>query len=170
MPVRCAVLTISDRSFSGQREDSSGPILVQKAREAGWEVVATNIVPDDFETIRNSLIDWCDQDKADIILTTGGTGFSGRDITPEATQTVIQRFAPGLAEAMRQKSLEKTPHAMLSRGVAGIRSRSLIINLPGSPKAAAENLDVVIPVITHAVALLREDPGAEQGHRFPKEK
>jgi molybdopterin adenylyltransferase len=169
MPVHCAVLTISDRSFLGQREDASGPILVEKALYAGWNVVTTKVVPDDFDAIRNSLIEWCDLAKIDLILTTGGTGFSGRDITPEATQSVIQRFAPGLAEAMRQQSLLKTPHAMLSRGIAGIRSRTLIINLPGSPKAASENLDVVMPVISHAVELLHEDPGAEQGHRFLSE-
>jgi len=170
MPVKCAVLTISDRSYIGQREDASGPLLVEKARQAGWEVVAEKVVPDEYDTIRTTLMEWCDQGQVDLVLTTGGTGFSGRDITPEATQSVIQRFAPGLAEAMRQRSLEKTPHAMLSRGVAGIRSRTLIINLPGSPKAASENLDVVIPVITHAVELLRENPGAEQGHRFPSNK
>ncbi len=166
MPVKCAVLTISDRSYIGQREDASGPLLVEKARLAGWEVVAEKIVPDEYDVIRNSLVEWCDQGQVDLILTTGGTGFSGRDITPEATRSVIQRFAPGLAEAMRQRSLEKTPHAMLSRGIAGIRSRTLIINLPGSPKAASENLDVVIPVISHAVELLRENPASEQGHHF----
>jgi len=170
MALRCAVLTISDRSYLGQREDASGPVLVNKVREAGWEVVGEKIVPDDYDAIRKSLIEWCDHGQIDFILSTGGTGFSGRDITPEATQSVIQRFAPGLSEAMRQKSLEKTPHAMLSRGVAGIRSRTLIINLPGSPKAALENLDVVIPVLPHAVELLHEDPGAENGHRFNSNK
>ena len=166
MPVRCAVLTISDRSYSGQREDRSGPVLVAKAQEAGWEVIAQKVVPDDFNAIRDSLMEWCEIGQVDLILTTGGTGFSGRDITPEATGSVVQRFAPGIAEAMRQESLKKTPHAMLSRGVAGIRLRTLIINLPGSPKAAAENLDVVIPVITHAVELLQETPSAEKGHTF----
>ena len=166
MPVRCAVLTISDRSSSGQREDKSGPILVEKVQEVGWEVTAQRIVPDDFNAIRDSLMEWCDSGQVDLILTTGGTGFSGRDITPEATQSVIQRFAPGLAEAMRFESLKKTPHAMLSRGIAGIRSQTLVINLPGNPKAAVENLDVVIPVIAHAVELLQETPNAEQGHAF----
>ena len=170
MTVRCAVLTISDRSYLGQREDASGPVLVEKAQEAGWELVTTQTVPDDFDAIRNCLIQWCDQEKIDLILTTGGTGFSSRDITPEATHSVIHRFAPGLAEAMRQKSLEKTPHAMLSRGITGIRTHTLIINLPGSPKAASENLDVVIPVVPHAIELLQEDPGAEQGHYFPTQK
>jgi molybdopterin adenylyltransferase len=170
MAVRCAVLTISDRSYAGQREDASGPILVEKARKAGWDVVSIKVVPDDFDSIRDSLISWCDQDQVDLVLTTGGTGFSGRDITPEATLAVIQRSAPGLAEAMRQQSLAKTPHAMLSRGVAGIRSRTLIINLPGSPVAASENLDVVIPVISHAVELLHENPHAEQGHHFKSDR
>ncbi len=165
-PIRCAILTVSDRSSKGERLDSSGPILIARIQEAGWTVVATAVVPDDSGLILHKLVTWCDGDMADLILTTGGTGFAPRDITPEATQAVIQRAAPGIAEAMRQESLRKTPHAMLSRGIAGIRRHTLIINLPGSPTAAAENLEVVIPVIPHAVQLLREAPDSEQGHQY----
>jgi molybdopterin adenylyltransferase len=165
-PIRCAILTISDRSSKGDRLDSSGPSLAARAQEAGWTVVATAVVPDESGAILHKLVTWCDGDQADVILTTGGTGFAPRDITPEATQAVIQRAAPGIAEAMRQDSLRKTPHAMLSRGIAGIRKHTLIINLPGSPKAALENLEVVVPVIPHAVQLLQEAPDSEYGHQY----
>lgn len=124
------------------------------------------IVPDDVLVLQDTLSNWADGRQFDVILTTGGTGFAPRDVTPEATQAVIQKSAPGLAEAMRLASLQITPHAMLSRGIAGIRDRTLIINLPGSPKAALENLDVVIPVLPHAVELLQEDAGAEAGHQI----
>jgi molybdenum cofactor synthesis domain-containing protein len=122
-------------------------------------------VADEMDALVRILTDWADGDDMDLILTTGGTGFSPRDITPEATLAVIHRLAPGLAEAMRNVSLRITPHAMLSRAMAGIRSRTLIINLPGSPKAAVENLAVIIPVLPHAVKLLRQDPSAEAGHQ-----
>ena len=124
----------------------------------------TAIVPDDLECMREILSTWADSGEMDIILTTGGTGFAPRDVTPEATSLVIDRQAPGLAEAMRLESMKVTPHAMLSRAVAGIRGRVLIINLPGSPKAAVENLQVVLPVLAHAVELLKEDPDAEKHH------
>jgi molybdenum cofactor synthesis domain-containing protein len=124
------------------------------------------IVPDEREAIQKTLITWSDEGNLDVILTTGGTGFSPRDVTPEATQAVIERLAPGLAEAMRQSSLVVTPHAMLSRALAGIRKRTLIVNLPGSPKAAVENLQVILPVLPHAVQLLTEDPHAEADHRL----
>ncbi len=158
MVIRVAILTVSDRSARGERPDASGPALVEAVQSQGWTVESTHLVPDDRDLIREVLIERCDHDLVDLILTTGGTGFSPRDVTPEATQDVIERPAPGLAEAMRQSSLQKTPHAMLSRAAAGIRGRTLIINLPGSPKAALENLQVVIPVIPHAVQLLQEDP------------
>jgi len=122
------------------------------------------ILPDDESVIRQTLIDWVDGNEVDIILTTGGTGFSHRDVTPEATRSVIEREAPGLAEAMRAASLKITPHAMLSRVVAGIRNKTLIINLPGSPKGAVENLQVVMPVLPHAVQLLQENPESESSH------
>jgi molybdopterin adenylyltransferase len=168
--IRCAVLTISDRSARGERPDTSGVALADKAKLAGWQVMATALVPDEIELIKAALIDWCDQDNIDLILTTGGTGFSPRDITPEATLAVVQRLAPGIAEAMRMESLRKTPHGMLSRGVAGIRGHTLIINFPGSPKAVLENLDVVMPVLPHAIELITDRPGTEQGHQFSNPK
>jgi molybdopterin adenylyltransferase len=160
------ILTISDRSARGERPDESGPAIAQAVLEHGWEALRSAIIPDDMDDIKRILSDWSDSGELDVILTTGGTGFSPRDITPEATEAVIQRRAPGLAEAMRNASLGITPHAMLSRATAGIRSRTLIVNLPGSPKAAVENLAVLIPVLPHAVELLQEAPNAEQGHQL----
>jgi molybdopterin adenylyltransferase len=164
MSLRVGILTISDRSSRGERADTSGPMLEQMVREQGWQVVQSDILPDELMILRDRLATWADSEELDVILTTGGTGFSPRDITPEATLAVIDRAAPGMAEAMRAASLQVTPHAMLSRATAGMRGRTLIINLPGSPKAARENLEVVIPVLPHAVALLGEDPEAEAGH------
>ncbi len=123
-----------------------------------------SLLPDEESAIRAILSDWADSGELDVILTTGGTGFSPRDVTPEATRAVIEREAPGLAEAMRAFSLRITPHAMLSRIVTGIRKKTLILNLPGSPKGAMENLEVVIPVLPHAVQLLQEDPHSESTH------
>jgi len=165
MNLRFAVLTVSDRSSQGERKDRSGPELVKVITAQGWQVTNTEIVPDEVERITEIFLEWCGAGDVDVILSTGGTGFAPRDITPEATKQVVERSAPGLAEAMRSASLEITPHAMLSRGAAGIRDKTLIINLPGSPKAARENLEVVLPVLPHAVDLLREDPEAERGHR-----
>lgn len=164
MALRFAVLTVSDRSARGEREDQSGPALVHLIEEHGWSVIRRSILPDDLGLLRATLEFWSDSAQADIILTTGGTGFAPRDVTPEATRAVIQREAPGLAEAMRAASLAKSPHAMLSRAVAGIRGRVLILNLPGSPRAAVENLQAVLPALEHAVSLLREDPASEAGH------
>jgi molybdenum cofactor synthesis domain-containing protein len=164
MTLRFGILTSSDRSSQGERPDLSGPMLSDLVTAQGWTVTRTVIVPDDLEALRETLSAWADSGEMDIILTTGGTGFAPRDVTPEATRLVIDRPAPGLAEAMRQESLKVTPHAMLSRAVAGMRGKVLIINLPGSPKAAAENLQVVLPVLAHAVELLKEDPGAEEHH------
>lgn len=166
MSVRVSILTISDRSSRGEREDLSGPALNDLVSSQGWKVVFSEIIPDDLITIQETLITWSDSDDQDLILTTGGTGFAPRDITPEATLAVIDRAAPGLAEAMRTASMEITKHAMLSRAVAGIRGNALIINLPGSPKAAVENLSVIIPVIPHAVQLLSGDAKAEAGHNL----
>ena len=165
MNLRFGILTSSDRSSRGERPDLSGPALQELVRAQGWIVTLTSIVPDDLETLRETLCTWADGGEVDIILTTGGTGFAPRDVTPEATAQVIDRLAPGLAEAMRQESLKVTPHAMLSRAAAGIRGRVLIINLPGSPGAAVENLQVVLPVLEHALELLREDPQAEKHHQ-----
>ncbi len=164
MEIRFGILTISDRSSRGERADASGPALAQAISGQGWQVVAQTVVPDEIGPIGAILTDWADRGIADVILTTGGTGFSLRDITPEATLAVIERLAPGLAEAMRAASLRITPHAMLSRSIAGIRRQTLIINLPGSPKAAVENLEVILPVLPHAVLMLRDDPKYEAGH------
>lgn len=164
MTLQVGILTISDRAFRGEREDASGPELMRLVQEAGWFVIIKALLPDDEAAIREKLIAWADGNELDVILTTGGTGFAPRDVTPEATRAVIEREAPGLAEAMRAASLKVTPHAMLSRIVAGIRKKTLIINLPGSPKGAVENFQVVMPVLPHAVQLLREDPASETGH------
>ncbi|HJS18595.1 MAG TPA: MogA/MoaB family molybdenum cofactor biosynthesis protein [Anaerolineales bacterium] len=164
MTIRFGILTLSDRSARGEREDASGPALVRLVQTEGWSVTRQALLPDDESALRDLLISWADSAEMDVILTTGGTGFSPRDVTPEATRAVIEREAPGLAEAMRAASLKITPHAMLSRIVTGIRKKTLIINLPGSPKGAVENLQVVIPVLPHAVQLLREDPASEAAH------
>jgi molybdenum cofactor synthesis domain-containing protein len=162
--IKIGILTISDRSARGERPDASGPALQALVEARGWQVARTGIVPDDLLTISDTLVDWCSSGEVDVLLTTGGTGFSPRDVTPEATLAVVERQAPGLAEAMRQASLQATPHAMLSRAAAGIRAQTLIINLPGSPKGATENLQVVLAVLPHAVQLLRQDPNAERNH------
>lgn len=164
MKLRVGILTASDRSWRGERDDLSGPVLAEMVRANDWDVVETLIVPDEIDVLRDTLILWADSGDLDIILTTGGTGFAPRDVTPEATRLVMDKLAPGLSEAMRAESLKVTPHAMLSRSVAGIRGRVLIVNLPGSPKAARENLTVIQPVLGHAVQLLREDKDAEAGH------
>lgn len=164
MSLRFGVLTLSDRSAKGERADVSGPALADLVHARGWSVVKQAILPDDESTIHAALTEWADSGELDIILTTGGTGFAPRDVTPEATRKVIQREAPGLAEAMRADSLKKTPHAMLSRAVAGIRGRTLIINLPGSPKGAVENLQTVLSVLPHAIQLLTDDPTSEASH------
>lgn len=165
MQIICAVLTLSDRAAQGNRADVTGPALVAALIQHGYLVEQTAILPDDFEQIKQCLIDWSDTGNLHIIFTAGGTGFSPRDVTPEATLAVIQRQAPGLAEAMRQQSLLVTPHAMLSRAVAGMRGTTLIINLPGSPNGAIENLTTLLPVLQHAVDLLQNAPLAEQGHK-----
>ena len=164
MTIRFGILTLSDRSSQGEREDSSGPALARLVQAEGWSVTKQDILPDNESAIRQTLIDWTDNNEMDVILTTGGTGFSPRDVTPEATRAVIDRDAPGLAEAMRAASLKITPHAMLSRIVTGIRKKTLIINLPGSPKGAVENLQVIVPVLPHAIQLLQEDPESESTH------
>jgi molybdopterin adenylyltransferase len=164
MTIRFAILTLSDRSARGERADASGPALARLIEAEGWTVTTQDLLPDDESAIRERLRTWADNGEMDVILTTGGTGFAPRDVTPEATRAVIDREAPGLAESMRAASLKVTPHAMLSRIVTGIRKRTLILNLPGSPKGAVENLQVVIPVLPHAVQLLREDPASESTH------
>lgn len=156
---------MSDRSSRGDREDTAGPALKEKILAQGWNVARQKIIPDDIHEIQRILTTWSNTGDLHIILTTGGTGFSPRDVTPDATQSVIDRPAPGITEAMRAVSRQVTPHAMLSRAVAGIRKRTLIINLPGSPTGALENLEVALPVLLHAVELLTDNPKAEAGHR-----
>lgn len=155
--MRAAILTLSDKGSRGERVDESGPALALWLAEQGVRTVLTDVIADDFEQIVTMLIAWADADKADLILTTGGTGVSPRDVTPEATMRVVDRIIPGIGELMRLKSLEKTPMASLSRAVAGIRSQALIINLPGSPKGAVENLEAIWPVVGHAVEKIRGD-------------
>ena len=164
--IRVGILTISDRSARGERPDTGGPLIARMLSEKfDWDCGLTAVVPDDPPQIRDILIDWADQDRCSLILTTGGTGLAPRDVTPEATRAVLDREAPGIPEALRAASLAITKHAMLSRQVAGVRKRALIINLPGNPKAVRENLDVLIPILPHALELLWDDPGAEAGHR-----
>jgi molybdopterin adenylyltransferase len=167
MDIRVGILTISDRSSQGKRTDASGPSLSESVQKLGWTVQVTGLVPDEIDEIKAILLDWVDRQDVDIVFTTGGTGFSPRDVTPEATMAVIQKMAPGLTEGMRSASLKITPYAMLSRAVAGIRDRTLIINFPGSPKAALENLESIQSILPHAVQLLQNDPGAEAGHSQP---
>jgi len=167
MSIKFAILTVSDRSSSGLRDDLSGPALQGAVGDYGWEVAQTDIVSDEISVIKERLCQWSDSGKINVILTTGGTGFTPRDVTPEATKEILDRNAPGLAEAMRAGSLTITPHAMLSRAVAGIRKQTLIINLPGSPKGALENFRIIAPVLPHAVQLLENDSGAEESHQRP---
>ena len=156
---KAAILTISDRSARGEREDLSGPALARAARDAGLEVSVQEIVPDEQEIIASRLRALADGGQVQLVLSTGGTGVAPRDVTPEATLAVIERRVPGLAEAMRARSLAVTPHAMLSRAEAGVRGRCLIVNLPGSPRGAVECFRVIAPALDHALRLLAgEDP------------
>ncbi|MDD2897251.1 MAG: MogA/MoaB family molybdenum cofactor biosynthesis protein [Desulfuromonadaceae bacterium] len=165
--MRAAILTLSDKGSRGERVDESGPALSAWLAERGVVTTQSRIIADEFDQIVQVLTEWADTDAADLILTTGGTGVSPRDITPEATLQVVERVIPGLGELMRSKSLEKTTMASLSRAVAGIRKQSLIINLPGSPKGARENLEAVWPTLGHAVEKIRG--GQEDcGNRFSK--
>ncbi len=158
---RFVILTVSDRSSRGERPDESGPALIELVQAQGWQVVGQEIVPDEVEEIKGKLKEWSDSGEVDVVLTTGGTGFAPRDVTPEATRSMVERLTPGLDEAMRIASLKVTPHAMLSRAISGILKQSLIINLPGSPKGATENLQVLFPALEHAISLLREE---DAGH------
>ncbi|MAT44533.1 MAG: molybdenum cofactor biosynthesis protein [Anaerolineaceae bacterium] len=158
------ILTISDRSSKGVRDDLSGPAILNKIESLGWNSVGYEIIPDEINIIRDQLIQWCDEIVPDIIFTTGGTGFAPRDVTPEATEKVIDKKTPGISEYIRLQSMKITPHAMLSRGIAGIRKKTLIINLPGSPKAALESIDFILPALPHAVELIHNDPKSESNH------
>ena len=151
---KAAVVTLSDKGFAGKRDDKSGPLICDLLGQAGYEVVETVLLPDEMEEIKKYLCKFCDEKRVNIVFTTGGTGLAPRDCTPEATMAVATRNVPGIAEAMRLASLKITPRAMLSRGVSVIRNETLIINLPGSPKAAKENLEAVLPSLDHGLAVL----------------
>ncbi len=155
--MKAAILTLSDRGARGERADASGPALEQWLAEQGVKTLHTEIIPDDEEAIVVKLMGWADSGAFDLILTTGGTGVSPRDVTPDATLRVVDRILPGFGEVMRARSMEKTPHAMISRAIAGIRGETLIINLPGSPRGAVENFAAVWPAVPHAVAKIKGD-------------
>lgn len=151
--IRVGVLTVSDRCSAGEQEDESGPAIVSAIPGEQYEVTRRAVVPDDVEQIASTLRSWLEH--CDLILTTGGTGLSPRDVTPEATMQVVDRLVPGICEALRADGMQKTPFSMLSRGVAGVAGGTLVVNLPGSPKAVVEGIAVLLPVIPHAVALIK---------------
>ena len=153
------IITVSDKGSQGKREDKSGPAIAEMLAGAAIDIKHTLIIPDEVDQIQKAIIQFADVEKLDVILTTGGTGVSPRDLTPDATLKVIDKEVPGMAEAMRYASMKITPHAMISRAVAGIRGRSLIINLTGSPKGAKENLAAVLPALQHAIEKIRGDDG-----------
>ena len=155
---KAAVLSVSDRSSRGERPDTGGPLVADILRAAGYEILRVCVVPDDVSRIQAALCLMADQLRADLIVTTGGTGFAPRDVTPEATVAVCGRLVPGIPEAMRYASLKHTPRAMLSRAQAGIRGQTLIINVPGSPKGARENLEAVLPALPHGLEMLSGKP------------
>jgi molybdopterin adenylyltransferase len=164
--ITVCILTVSDRSFQKMREDISGPKLKEYIEHKGWQVLDRKIVPDEPQQIQKTLKDWCRSvNSPHVILTTGGTGFAPRDVTPEATRKVIEKEAPGLAEVMRFKGLDTSPFSMLSRGTAGICGKTIIINLPGSPKAAIECVSSIVDLLPHAISLLTEEPEAEKQHK-----
>lgn len=164
--IRFGILISSDRAFRKERPDLTLPLLTNLIETQGWKVILTAILPDELALLSTTLQEWAESNQVDVILTSGGTGFSPRDVIPEATKQVVERNAPGISEAMRYESLKITPHAMLSRGVAGICRKTLIINLPGSPQGATENFLFISKVLSHAVDLIRDDPQSENGHKL----
>ncbi len=161
MEFKAAVITVSDKGAKGERVDTSGPALCKMLEEDGWNIAYTTVIPDDFETIKTELMLCADEKKIPLVLTTGGTGFSPRDITPEATLAIVERRTPGIPEAMRAESLRITPKGCLSRSEAGIRGLTLIINLPGSEKAAKENLNAVMGALKHGIEMLYSGGSAD---------
>ncbi len=167
MAISVGILTVSDRCYRGEAEDASSPLIGKwVTEELGGQVKRQGVVPDERDLIQETLISWSDEHELDLILTTGGTGFALRDVTPEATRAIIEREVPGLAEAMRLEGIKKTPHAMLSRATAGIRGRTLIVNLPGSPKAVREGLEVILPALPHGIEILKGVHGADRRHEY----
>ncbi len=156
--IKTGILTISTKGAAGLRDDESGDTVQRMLEEQGFNVVRRHIIPDRLQEIADTLVAWVDEDNLALIVTSGGTGLSPNDVTPQAMERVIGYPVPGMAEAMRAESLKKTPHAMISRAMVGVRKASLIINLPGSPKGAAENLSVVLPALSHGLAKLGGDP------------
>jgi molybdopterin adenylyltransferase len=155
--IQAGVITISDKGSRGEREDLSGKEIITLLKDIGVVIAQSKIIPDEKEEIRDTLIDYADKKSLALIITTGGTGVSPRDVTPDATLEVIDKEVPGMAEAMRRESTATTPNAMISRAVCGIRGNSLIVNLPGSPRAARENLTVLLPALKHAIEKIRGD-------------
>ncbi len=167
MAISVGILTVSDRCYRGEAEDASSPLIGKwVTEELGGQVKRQGVVPDERDLIQETLISWSDEHELDLIVTTGGTGFALRDVTPEATRAIIEREVPGLAEAMRLEGIKKTPHAMLSRATAGIRGRTLIVNLPGSPKAVREGLEVILPALPHGIEILKGVHGADRRHEY----
>jgi molybdenum cofactor synthesis domain-containing protein len=156
--IAAGVITVGDKGSHGEREDLSGRDVIRILADLPIRVDAYEIIPDEKEAIRDKIREYADRKHLDLVVTTGGTGVSPRDVTPDATLEILEKELPGMAEAMRRKSMEKTPHAMISRAVAGIRGQCLIINLPGSPKGARENLEVILPALKHAIEKIKGDP------------
>jgi len=154
-PIQAAVVTVSDKGYAGEREDVSGPLLADLLRKMGAEIVSQTIVPDKRAEIERMLMLLADEAQVDLVVTTGGTGPAPRDVTPEATQAIIEREVPGLAEVLRFEGYRKTPLAVISRGVAGIRGQTLFVNLPGSPRAVREGMETLTPILPHAIKMLR---------------
>jgi molybdopterin adenylyltransferase len=155
VPIRLAILTISDAGSRGERSDSSGDLIASWAKERGYTLAERALVPDETARVASQLAAWCDNDQVDLILTTGGTGLTDRDVTPEATRAILDKEAPGIAEALRMSAFPRFPRAALSRGLAGVRAKTLIVNLPGSPGGVRDGLDVLAILVEHAVELVR---------------
>jgi molybdopterin adenylyltransferase len=163
-PIRAGVVTVSDKGHAGKREDASGPLLAELLRSMGAKIVRQTVVPDERAEIEQVLTELADEAQMDLVVTTGGTGPAPRDVTPEATRAVVEREMPGLAEVLRFEGYRKTPLAVVSRGVAGIRGQTLVVNLPGSPRAVREGMETLAPILPHAIKMLRGVDTEHEGH------